>query len=179
MPHSMIMYHLTSAVFSWMRFLCDWQTRRPPVSKLPWLLWQQSWVHLLHPDPAWQRHSASGSRLPPGGRWHANGGCVCVWGKGGVIVSMSLGCGSVYHAAFWIFYYLKKPKWFAHTVPCKSLHPYISELSKGSVQFYNLSREQQNSKMNQVYNVTGQNKAKIKAIIHRFLFPLFIFYSII
>lgn len=73
---------LTLFFSSWMRLICDWHARGAPLTQLPWLLRQQPWVHLLHPDAAWQRDPATSTRLQTGGRRHAQSE-----GVGGVVPS--------------------------------------------------------------------------------------------
>lgn len=55
---------------SWMWFIRDWYARGAALTQLPRLLRQQPRVHLLHPDAAWQRHSATGTGFQTGGGWH-------------------------------------------------------------------------------------------------------------
>lgn len=68
---------------SWMWLIRDWHARGAALTQLPWLLRQQPRMHLLHPDAAWQRHSATSTGLQAGGGRHAQSE-----GLGGVVASL-------------------------------------------------------------------------------------------
>lgn len=64
----------------------DWHARGAALTQLPWLLRQQPRMHLLYPDAARQRHSATSTGLQAGGGW-------CAQSK---LVVEDVSCANVY-----------------------------------------------------------------------------------